>query len=103
MAKVRDDFYHLVPDAVVLKGLGQRQRLHCMCCRELYERGNFRCCAPPSGMKSEKWLEMFCPDVKAGGCGKCPKHCQCPNKAQRLGDGPLKELAKKFMDSLGNR
>jgi len=98
MATLRDDFYHLVPDEIVLKGLAQqRQRLHCMCCHEIYERGSFKCCAPPSGMRSDKWFEMRCPSPKDGGCGKCAKHCQCPNKRARLGEGPLAELARKFL------
>lgn len=102
MATVRDDFYHLVPDPVVLKGLGQRERFHCYCCGEIYERGHFRCCAAPSGMASHAWLELRCPTPNEGGCGKCAKHCRCPSKAQRFGDGPLKELARKFMDSFSN-
>lgn len=101
MATVRDGFYHLLPDAVVLKGLGQRQTLYCYCCHETYRRGEFRCCAPPKNMASDRWLALTCPPVSEGGCGKCAKHCQCPSRAARLGEGPLKELAKRFMDGFG--
>lgn len=94
MATLRDDFYHLVPDAVVLRGLAQqRQMFYCFCCREIYQRGSFRCCAPPHGMTSSKWRELRCPE-----CSKCARHCQCPSKAQRLGEGPLASIARKFMD-----
>jgi hypothetical protein len=97
---MRDDFYHLVPDEVVLRGLGQRRDLRCMCCGTAYRRGEFRCCAPPNGMRSEVWLEGYCPTPKQGGCGKCPHHCLCPNKGERLGRGPLKHLCDEFMGSL---
>lgn len=99
MATLRDDFYHLVPDSVVMKGLAQeRQMLHCFCCGDIYQRGNFSCCAPPKGMNSSKWREMRCPDPKEGGCGKCAKHCHCPSKKIRLGEGPLASMAKRFLE-----
>lgn len=98
MATLRDDFYHLVPDAVILKRLAQqRQTLTCYCCRDTYQRGSFRCCAPPKNMNSSHWREMRCPDPKEGGCGKCPRHCQCPSKKERLGEGPLANLARRFL------
>jgi hypothetical protein len=90
-------WYHLVPDPVVLKRLGQRRELRCMCCKTRYRRGEFRCCAPPNGMASRNWLAMGCPDPPKG-CGKCAKHCVCPNREQRL--GPLAELARSFMEKL---
>lgn len=98
MATVRDDFYHLVPDAVVLKRLGQRPMLRCCCCGEQYPRGSFKCCAPPPGMRSDYWLELACPMPANGGCGKCARHCQCPRKAERMKPGPLADLAKSFLE-----
>lgn len=90
-------WYHLVPDEVVMKRLGQRARMRCMCCKEFYERGKFSCCAPPNGMKSEQWLALSCPDAPHG-CGKCAKHCACPSKAKRLGEGPLAGLGRQFLE-----
>jgi hypothetical protein len=73
-----------------------RPMLRCCCCGEVYERGRFRCCAPPNGMKSEKWLELACP-MPPRGCGKCAKHCACPSKVARLGEGPLASLGRQFL------
>lgn len=46
--------------------------LVCYCCRAVYQRGHFRCCAPPNGMLSHHWREKFCTV-----CRKCPNHCAC--------------------------
>jgi hypothetical protein len=97
---VTDNWYHLVPDDVVMKRLGQRRRMWCMCCRTEYDRGKFVCCAPPNGMKSEHWLSLSCPDPPKG-CGKCAKHCQCPSKAERIGEGPLAGLGRQFLEEHG--
>jgi hypothetical protein len=66
--------------------------LHCYCCREVYERGHFTSCTPPSGMKSRDWLEL----TDRQGCGKCWRHCQCENKLDRAPKGPLAELASRI-------
>lgn len=98
MATLRDDFYHLVPDSVVMKGLAQQQQtFHCFCCGGTYQRGLFTCCAPPKNMNSSKWREMRCPHKS---CGKCVRHCQCPDKQQRLGEGPLAYLCRNFVENL---
>ena len=52
--------------------------LHCYCCGDQYERGKFKCCAPPAGMASRFWLEKFCYVCGTETRGKCPKHCTCP-------------------------
>lgn len=61
--------------------------LTCACCGERYERGHWTCCAPPSGMKSQYWLELCHYRFDDGGCGKCPWHCQCD---------PLPEPIRRF-------
>ncbi len=48
------------------------QMLVCYCCRERYERGRYRCCAPQNGMRAHVWRASYCRD-----CRKCPKHCVC--------------------------
>lgn len=58
------------------------QVFHCVCCGEPYEKGKFRCCAPPKNMRSDFWLERFCHcDLCAGPdkstSGKCPRHHKC--------------------------
>lgn len=75
--------------------------LRCMCCKTRYIRGSFRCCAPPGGMASHNWLAMSCPMPANGGCGKCAKHCECPNKVARLGKGPLASLGAQFLKEHG--
>jgi hypothetical protein len=72
------------------------QELTCMCCRARYQRGKFRCCAPPNGMASHEWLSLTCP-MAPNGCGRCALHCQCPNKAERFKEGPLVGIARKFL------
>lgn len=52
--------------------------LHCMCCHEVYERGHFRCCAPPAGLASHVWSAKFCLT-----CEKCPTHCHCVMRRER--------------------
>ncbi len=51
------------------------QTLHCYCCKEPYERGHFRCCAPPGDTKAYRWREQFCTL-----CRKCPRHCVCEKR-----------------------
>lgn len=80
--------------------LGQPRTLRCMCCKVLYRRGEFRCCAPPKGMASHVWLGLTCPMPDQGGCGKCARHCQCPSKADRVGTGPLAILAADVLQDL---
>jgi hypothetical protein len=91
-----EDWFHLVPDAVLLRRLQPRPMRRCVCCGERYERGRFRCCAPPNGMASQVWLSWTCPPPSHGGCGCCPRHCACPTKAARLGPGPLAYLAAQY-------
>jgi hypothetical protein len=81
--------------------LGQPKTLRCMCCKTLYRKGEFACCAPPNGMTSQNWLSLSCPMPDQGGCGKCARHCQCPNKAERIGQGPLAQLGAQFLAEHG--
>lgn len=74
--------------------------LHCFCCGTSYRRGSFTCCKRPNGMRADKWGSLWCPPVKEGGCGKCPRHCDCPSKAERLGQGPLVPLLVDFMNAI---
>src|SRR5581483_1519410 len=97
----RRDWYGFVSDAVLVRRFEKRPLRRCCCCGEQYERGKFRCCAPPNGMRSDVWLAGSCPMPDHGGCGKCAKHCQCPNKAARLQAGPLGHLCDEFMTRLG--
>jgi hypothetical protein len=96
---MKDGWYHLVPDSVVLTGLGQRRTLTCHCCGTRYDVGKFTCCAPPKGMASHVWLSLSC--WAEDGCKKCARHCQCPTKAERLGTGPLAQLGKQFLAEHG--
>jgi len=48
-------------------------------------------------MPSQRWLALACPMPSDGGCGKCATHCQCPSKAQRLGEGPLAKFGRQFL------
>jgi len=56
----------------------ERRTLTCYCCGDHYPYGEWRCCAPMGGMASHEWLAKYCAPVKEGGCGKCPRHCRCP-------------------------
>jgi hypothetical protein len=62
--------------------------LMCYCCGEAYERGQYRCCAPPKNMSSHAWLARHCkqcvPNNPHGSRSHCPRHCTCP-KAPVLG------------------
>jgi len=90
----------VAPDVLAAK-CQPRQTLHCQCCGASYERGSFRCCAPPSGMASHVWLARACKPVKQGGCGKCYAHCTCPDKASRVQrDQPIDRLAASLLDRL---
>lgn len=93
----KGDWYHLVPDEIVVKRFTARGSLKCLCCGTEYLRGQFRCCVPPAGMASQYWLALSCPMPDQGGCGKCAHHCECPNKRARLGKGPLANLAEEFL------
>jgi len=77
--------------------------LRCCCCRELYRRGHFRCCAPPNGMSAGKWLELACPMPSTGGCGKCWRHCQCADKRKRMPPGPMAAGLEAIAAKLGRR
>ena len=68
----------------------------CRCCGDAYVRGQFKCCAPQSGMASHRWLELACKKLEDGGCGKCFRHCTCPDKNLRLGKGPLADEARRM-------
>lgn len=74
-------------------------KLRCCCCKEFYRRGSFKCCAPPNGMGAGKWLQLACP-MPPNGCGRCFRHCECEDRTERLGAGPLKELAEKAATEL---
>lgn len=91
--------WHLVDDDVIARRLEPRPEIRCVCCGTRYLRGSFACCAPPKGMASHVWLELSCRGT--GGCGKCARHCQCPTKAARLGQGPLAGLARDFLAEHG--
>jgi hypothetical protein len=53
------------------------------CCGARYERRRWTCCGPQSSTfnglppQSEVWLARFCAPPEEGGCGKCPRYCQC--------------------------
>lgn len=93
------DWYHLVPDAVMVRRLESRPMLRCVCCGTRYTRGSFTCCAAPHGMASHHWLALSCPDPPHG-CGKCAHHCQCANKAARIGEGPLARFGREFLTDI---
>lgn len=78
--------------------IAERPTLHCYCCGEPYVAGQFRCCATPNGMSSQRWLSLACP-MAPDGCGKCAKHCACPNKAERIGEGPLAKFGRQFLEN----
>lgn len=73
------------------------QYLVCYCCGVRYVRGYFQCCTRPNGMRKDIWADQWCAPVQLGGCGKCPKHCECP---ERVRDRPLAEPLKEFMANL---
>lgn len=74
-------------------GLRRRepQMLQCYCCGERYERGRYRCCQPPNGMPSHEWAEQWCSPKNAGGCGKCPRHCECRGRKRMASVTDLNE------------
>ncbi len=52
--------------------------LTCYCCGEEYERGKFRCCAPPKGTPSQVWLGQHCGKCRpTPESTRCPRHCTC--------------------------
>ncbi len=55
--------------------------LRCYCCGGSYERGHFRCCAPPNNMASHVWMTQWCRvEISPGKfCNKCPR-CGCGHR-----------------------
>ena len=94
-----EGWQHLVPDAVRLRSSTKPATLSCQCCGVRYERGKFVCCAPSKGMLSHNWFALSC--WGEGGCGKCVRHCVCPDKAERIGAGPLRQLAARVASEFG--
>ncbi len=87
-----------LPESVAKKR--EPETLTCYCCGSTYTRGSFQCCQRPNGMRGDKWQSLWCPSVESGGCGRCPRHCHCPSKVERLGKGPLIPLLQQFLDSI---
>jgi len=61
----------------------KRQMLTCFCCGTIYEKGHYRCCAPPANVTPAAWLARHC--HKCAGDPKrlrsnCPNHCTCPKE-----------------------
>lgn len=72
-----------------------KQFFVCYCCRETYERGHFRCCAPKAGMKAHIWRSQFC-----NICRKCPNHCVCEHPQRDVEPAkPLRNIGK-VLDNL---
>lgn len=76
--------------------------LTCYCCKSTYERGKFRCCAPPSNMRPHYWRAQFC-----AACNKCPHHCLCVDRVMRDSTlkvrnemEPLRKLAAEFQGKI---
>ena len=57
--------------------MADAREARCYCCGGSYPWGEWRCCAPPVGMRSEIWMARYCAPVEKGGCGKCERHCGC--------------------------
>lgn len=77
----KHDKHKFVAPEVLARRDAEKQWLTCYCCGTEYIRGQFRCCAPPPGITSQKWLERHCArcsDDPTGLRTKCPKHCTCP-------------------------
>ncbi len=74
----------------------EKNTLHCYCCGDAYERGHFKCCAPPSGMASHTWLEQFC--VKCGTPTRrnCPKEAKPPATIEQFDN--IAKIAERFMN-----
>ncbi len=70
--------------------------LTCYCCGERYERGMFRCCAPPKGTPSHVWLGQHCTICRPSPeRTRCPRHCICEVRTPiERGIRPLAELAE---------
>jgi hypothetical protein len=79
------------------------QVLHCQCCGEPYERGRFRCCAPPKGMASQNWLARFCKPISRGGCGRCPMHCRCLGEPEKPPATEFQAFLQRMRDELSAR
>ena len=74
--------------------------LHCTCCGAPYlsDQG-WRCCGPPAGVLSEKWLARFCKECAGNEGGikaksRCPKHCTCAPPAKSPGERFVETLHK---------
>ncbi len=76
--------------------------LHCYCCGREYERGKFRCCAPPKNMASHSWMGQWCRvELEPGKfCNKCPR-CGCEHRTApkitglEIGMSSLADIAPK--------
>lgn len=58
--------------------------LRCFCCAQSYERGRYRCCAPPNNMSGAAWLAQHCKACSNDPTGLrtvCPRHCTCKKPA----------------------
>ena len=53
--------------------------LRCTCCGTGYQRGEWKCCSPPSGMANHEWIEQWCEKEpgRSQEFRRCPKHCEC--------------------------
>jgi hypothetical protein len=62
---------------------GNRPIYTCYCCGEKYRKGEWECCAAPTGMGHAAWLEQWhanCPhpiEPVGPGLYRCPRHCGC--------------------------
>ena len=73
--------------------------LTCYCCGESYERGHFRCCAPPTGTPSHVWMGQHCKVCKpTPERTRCPRHCTCAARSPTT--PPVKPLAPLMHDFL---
>lgn len=51
-------------------------------------------------MAAHRWMALSCKKVEHGGCGKCFRHCTCPDKHERVPLGPLAGDVRLFLDNL---
>lgn len=70
----------------------EKREYVCYCCGTKYERGKWRCCAPPKNMASHVWLERWCRGCGPANARRCPRHCTCGGAIQ---ERPLSDFAKK--------
>ena len=53
--------------------------LHCACCGQPYRRrSGWRCCAPPPGMRFDRWAAQWHRNCAGPNQNRCPQHCQHP-------------------------